>query len=61
MADINRSFILAFLAEKMGFEPMQDLHPLAVFETAPLDHLGTSPRKLLYHKHKVCYFALKSR
>ena len=27
----------------MGFEPMQDLHPLAVFETAPFDRLGISP------------------
>ena len=33
------------LAEKMGFEPMRDLHPLAVFETAPFDHLGISPAK----------------
>ena len=38
-------FFLAFLAEKMGFEPMRDLHPLAVFETAPFDHLGISPAK----------------
>ena len=31
------------LAEKKGFEPLQDLHPLAVFETAPFDRLGISP------------------
>ena len=43
----SRSFIFALLAEKMGFEPMQDVHPLAVFETAPLDHLGTSPVKTI--------------
>ena len=33
----------SFLAEKKGFEPLQDLHPLAVFETAPFSRLGTSP------------------
>ncbi len=27
----------------MGFEPMRDLHLLAVFETAPFNRLGTSP------------------
>ena len=31
------------MAERMGFEPMRDLHLLAVFETAPFNHLGTSP------------------
>ena len=39
---------------------MRDLHPLAVFETAPFNHLGTSPavviisftRLLLYEIHK---------
>ena len=31
------------LAERMGFEPMRDLHLLAVFETAPFNRLGTSP------------------
>ena len=31
------------LAERMGFEPMRDLHLLTVFETAPFNHLGTSP------------------
>lgn len=31
------------VAEKMGVEPMRDLHPLAVFETAPFSLLGTSP------------------
>ena len=31
------------LAEKKGFEPLQDLHPLAVFETAPFSRLGISP------------------
>ena len=31
------------LAEKKGFEPLLGMHPLAVFETAPFDHLGTSP------------------
>ena len=29
---------------------MRDLHPLAVFETAPFNHLGTSPVVVLYHK-----------
>ena len=37
------AFSFALLAEKMGFEPMRDLHLLAVFETAPLSRLGTSP------------------
>ena len=32
-----------YLAEKMGFEPMRDFHPLAVFETAPFNRLGISP------------------
>ena len=41
--DINISHNF-HLAEKMGFEPMQDLHPLAVFETAPFNRLGTSPK-----------------
>ena len=44
----------------MGFEPMRDLHLLAVFETAPFNHLGTSPAVviisltllLLYEIHK---------
>lgn len=31
------------LAEKEGFEPSLGLHLLAVFETAPFGHLGTSP------------------
>lgn len=31
------------MAEKKGFEPLLGIHPLAVFETAPFDHLGTSP------------------
>ena len=35
------------LAEKKGFEPLQDLHPLAVFETAPFDHLGISPSVII--------------
>ncbi len=34
---------LIFLAEKWGFEPQLGLHLLAVFETAPFGHLGTSP------------------
>lgn len=37
------AFYFCLLAEKMGFEPMRDLHLLAVFETAPLSRLGTSP------------------
>ena len=41
--DIN-IIMLSLLAERMGFEPMRDLHLLAVFETAPFNHLGTSPR-----------------
>ena len=47
MASITKPFLF-ILAEKMGFEPMRDLHPLAVFETAPFDHLGISPAKV-YH------------
>ena len=39
----NAEGFFFLLAEKMGFEPMRDLHPLAVFETAPFDHLGISP------------------
>ena len=38
-----KAFLMSKLAEKMGFEPMRGLHPLAVFETAPFDHLGISP------------------
>ena len=41
------AFYFALLAEKMGFEPMRDLHLLAVFETAPLSRLGTSPAVVL--------------
>lgn len=44
MPSKSEGFFL-YLAEKMGFEPMRDLHPLAVFETAPFDHLGISPAK----------------
>ena len=40
--DLRTSHVI-LLAERMGFEPMRDLHPLAVFETAPFNHLGTSP------------------
>ena len=40
---IKSVLLFLFLAERMGFEPMRDLHPLAVFETAPFNHLGTSP------------------
>ena len=36
------------LAERMGFEPMRDLHLLAVFETAPFNRLGTSPKRCHY-------------
>ena len=36
-------FFSYILAENQGFEPWQDLHPLAVFETAPFSLLGTSP------------------
>lgn len=32
----------------MGFEPMRDLHLLAVFETAPFNRLGTSPKRCNY-------------
>ncbi len=38
------------LAEKKGFEPLQDLHPLAVFETAPFSLLGTSPTVIIIAK-----------
>lgn len=31
------------MAEKKGFEPLQDLHPLSVFETDPFNRLGISP------------------
>ena len=31
------------LAEKQGFEPWLDLHPLTVFETVPFNRLGISP------------------
>lgn len=31
------------LAEKGGFEPPLNLHPLLVFETSPFNHLGISP------------------
>ena len=31
----------------MGFEPMRDLHLLAVFETAPFNRLGTSPAAVI--------------
>ena len=41
----------------MGFEPMRDLHLLAVFETAPLSRLGTSPAEVLYHKFYGLNFA----
>lgn len=37
------------MAEKKGFEPMRDLRPLAVFETAPFNHLGTSPAADYYN------------
>ena len=36
------------VAERMGFEPMRDLHLLAVFETAPFNRLGTSPKQCHY-------------
>lgn len=36
-------FFSYILAENQGFEPWQDLHPLAVFETAPFSRLGISP------------------
>ena len=32
----------------MGFEPVRDLRPLAVFETAPFNRLGTSPGASYY-------------
>ena len=39
--------VLAFyLAERKGFEPLRGLHLLAVFETAPFNHLGTSPKPI---------------
>ena len=40
---IRRTGLIICLAERMGFEPMRDLHLLAVFETAPFNRLGTSP------------------
>ena len=43
MTPTKTDVFFSFLAERMGFEPMRDLHPLAVFETAPFNHLGTSP------------------
>ena len=33
---------------------MRDLHPLAVFETAPFSLLGTSPAVVLYHNIIFC-------
>ncbi len=39
---------LFFLAEKMGFEPVRDLHLLVVFETTPFNRLGTSPKRANY-------------
>ena len=36
--------IFFLLAEEMGFEPMRDLRLLAVFETAPFNHLGIPPK-----------------
>lgn len=35
------------LAEKKGFEPLQDLHPLSVFETDPFSRLGISPARVI--------------
>ncbi len=32
-----------YMAEKEGFEPPRDLHPLSVFKTEPFSHLGISP------------------
>ena len=34
---------LFFLAEEKGFEPLQDLHLLSVFETDPFSRLGIPP------------------
>ena len=31
------------MAEDKGFELLRGLHPLAVFKTAPFDHLGNPP------------------
>ena len=42
------------MAERKGFEPLQGLHLLAVFETAPFNHLGTSPAVVII-SFFVCY------
>ena len=34
-----------FLAEEKGFEPLQDLHLLSVFETDPFSRLGIPPNE----------------
>ena len=34
---------LFFLEEEKGFEPLQDLHLLSVFETDPFSRLGIPP------------------
>ncbi len=45
--------ILTKLAEKRGVEPRLGLRLLAVFETAPFGHLGTSPARLMIQLIKI--------
>ena len=40
------------MAEKEGFEPPRDLHPLSVFKTEPFSHLGISPCLIKKAKYK---------
>ena len=46
--------ITNFLAEKEGIEPSRDLHPLAVFETAPFGRLGISPCLVIISFLLIC-------
>ena len=39
------------MAEDMGFEPMQAVKLLAVFETAPLNLLGNPPGDMFIIQH----------
>ena len=40
-------FLLYFLAEERGFEPLLSLHLLSVFETDPFNRLGIPPLKII--------------